>query len=336
MASIARTYARRITSTSCRSLLSQSCSPRHSRLLVNTHQRRTQATVAETGEAKTATNRKRRSVCRRALPADQSLPPSTIPSSHVWCTDSYSHTGAQATLKRFWKSVDLAHPSEDPSKGYVVRLDKRSLKTPAGNPLILPKEKKLAATLVVSEWENQEQALKQHSLPMTSLVSRAIDAFGDEATKAEVREKLLQYFGTDTICFYADQPKSLVELERIHWDPLHAWVQKEYNVTINKTDSGFSIPKQDPKTYEVFDETMKSFNQWEMAALERIVYSSKSFIIGLALVKKQISADQAAEASHVEVNSQIKGWGMVEDSHDVDYHDIRRQLASAAVLLADI
>ena len=48
-------------------------------------------------------------------------------------------------------------------------------------------------------------------------------------------------------------------------------------------------------------------------AMERAVYSSKSFLIGLALVKKRLSAEQASEASHVEVNSQIQSWGMVED-----------------------
>ena len=32
-------------------------------------------------------------------------------------------------------------------------------------------------------------------------MSRAIDAFEDEATREEVRAKLLEYFGTDTIWY---------------------------------------------------------------------------------------------------------------------------------------
>lgn len=47
--------------------------------------------------------------------------------------------------------------------------------------------------------------------------------------------------------------------------------------------------------------------------MERAVYTSKSFIIALALIKRQITAEQAAQASHVEVNSQIEKWGEVED-----------------------
>lgn len=48
-------------------------------------------------------------------------------------------------------------------------------------------------------------------------------------------------------------------------------------------------------------------------AYERAVLTTKSAIIALALVKKRLSVEQAAQAAHVEVNSQIERWGEVED-----------------------
>ncbi len=48
-------------------------------------------------------------------------------------------------------------------------------------------------------------------------------------------------------------------------------------------------------------------------AMERATYTSKSFLIALALTLRKITAEQAAQASHVEVNSQIEKWGEVED-----------------------
>ena len=48
--------------------------------------------------------------------------------------------------------------------------------------------------------------------------------------------------------------------------------------------------------------------------MERATYASKSFLVGLALVKGHIDVEQAAQAAHVEVNSQIERWGEVEDS----------------------
>ena len=70
--------------------------------------------------------------------------------------------GAEATLKRFWKNVDI----EKRDGGYAVTLDKRPLKTPSGKRLIIPPEKRLVAALIASEWENQQTLLKPHALPM--------------------------------------------------------------------------------------------------------------------------------------------------------------------------
>jgi len=49
-------------------------------------------------------------------------------------------------------------------------------------------------------------------------------------------------------------------------------------------------------------------------AFERAVYSSKSFIIALALVKGHLDVEGASLASSVEVDAQIEKWGEVEDS----------------------
>ncbi|KAM5535615.1 hypothetical protein V8D89_010782 [Ganoderma adspersum] len=255
---------------------------------------RTHATIPESGPAVTATNR------------------------------------AEASLKRFWKDVDI----EKRDGGYAVTLDKRPLRTPSGNRLIIPLEKRLVAALIASEWENQTILLKPHALPMTSLASRALDAFQDEPTREEVRAQLLKYFETDTICYHADAPAALVKLQDAHWKPILDWARSAFDVEIPTTDS-FLVPTQPPETILKFNDVLSKLTPWEMSAMERATYSSKSFLVALALVKRHIDVDQAAQAAHVEVNSQIERWGEVEDSHDVDYHDMRRQLGSASCLLAD-
>ena len=50
-----------------------------------------------------------------------------------------------------------------------------------------------------------------------------------------------------------------------------------------------------------------------LLAMERATYTTKSFLLALALVHKQITAEQAALAAQVEVSSQIQTWGEVED-----------------------
>jgi len=231
-------------------------------------------------------------------------------------------------MKRFWKEVTVGRRDDS----YTVLLDHRVLKTPSGNPLLVPSEKSLVATLVAAEWESQETLLKHHALPMTALTSRAIDAMVNETTRTEVRQALLEYLDTDTICFYQDYPPQLVDLQAQHWDPLLSWARSTFNVELHTFDS-LLFNSQPSETKAKMDQVLSTFDHWEMAAMERATYTTKSFIIALALVRKHLSVEQASLAAQVEVASQIQRWGEVEDTHDVDFHDVRRQLGSAACLL---
>ncbi|KAH8829662.1 hypothetical protein DL96DRAFT_1527350 [Flagelloscypha sp. PMI_526] len=237
---------------------------------------------------------------------------------------------AEVTLKRFWKTVELSKLDD----GLVITLDKRPLKTPGGNVLLLPHSKSLAASLVAHEWDTQSTVLKPHALPVTSLVSRALDAMTNQSDRQQVQSSMLNYFDTDSVCFHSDRPPPLVSLQERHWVPLLDWARKTFSIEVKAFDSLIFQP-QPQATKDTLLQVMSSLDIWQMAALERATLSSKSLIIGFALVMRHLDADHASQAAHVEVNSQIERWGEVEDTHDVDYRDIRRQLGSAACLLAD-
>ncbi|KAF9566344.1 ATP12-domain-containing protein [Agrocybe pediades] len=238
---------------------------------------------------------------------------------------------AETTQKRFWKDVDV----EQRDNSWVVTLDRRALKTPSGNALKLPLSKSLPATLIAAEWDHQETLLKPHALPMTSITARAVDAMTDEKTRADVIEAIVKYIHTDTICFFHDNPEPLERLQAQRWTPLLDWARKAFDITLNVSNSVLSV-RQPAETEEKLRKVLQSFDNWELAAVERATYSSKSLVIALALVKKHLSVEDASLASTVEVDSQIERWGEVEDTHDVDYQDIRRQLGSAACLLSNV
>lgn len=64
---------------------------------------------------------------------------------------------------------------------------------------------------------------------------------------------------------------------------------------------------------------LEEFDAVELAAFEKAVLSSKSFIVALALVKRRITVDDAAKAARLEVLHQIDRWGEVEDSMSHPY-----------------
>lgn len=117
--------------------------------------------------------------------------------------------------------------------------------------------------------------------------------------------------------FPDEQPSTLVRLQKEHWDPLHAELSTEHAIPIEPYTElvrpGGSRFEQPAETRETLKRVVERWDEWQMAALERAVYATKSFLIGFALVSGKLTADQAARAAQVEVASNIELWGEVED-----------------------
>ncbi|RIA87575.1 hypothetical protein C1645_695944 [Glomus cerebriforme] len=232
----------------------------------------------------------------------------------------------KSTLRRFWKHVSVQ--SNPDTQTYEILLDKRPLKTPEGSKLAIPHSKKHLALLIAGEWEAQNNVLKQHSLPLTSLVSIANVIDKEVNSKQEVITRLLKYLDTDAICYQESYPDSLVELQQKHWLPILDWVQKTYNIEINIT-TGISGIRQPENTRNKLKDIIERFDSLKLSGFERATMLSKSFLIGLALVERKLSVEEASKASSIETISQTLRWGKLE-AHDVENEDIRRQLGSVA------
>jgi ATP synthase F1 complex assembly factor 2 len=122
-----------------------------------------------------------------------------------------------------------------------------------------------------------------------------------------------------------------VRLQNDHWDPLLTWARDTFDVEL-LTSNSLLLSAQPEATKLKLGKVLQGFDPWQMAgcvsfivlsygsfkyvlwtAMERVTFTTKSFIIALALVHGRITAEQAALASQVEVASQIERWGEVED-----------------------
>lgn len=113
--------------------------------------------------------------------------------------------------------------------------------------------------------------------------------------------------------FHEEYPERLVALQKEHWDPLIAWVNKTYDVSLAPHTELFGAKLPEAITDKLAS-VVAQFDIFKLAAFEKAVHTSKSFIIALALVEGHLTVDDAAKAAHVEVQSQIDRWGEVEDS----------------------
>jgi ATP synthase F1 complex assembly factor 2 len=128
-----------------------------------------------------------------------------------------------------------------------------------------------------------------------------------------------------------------VELQKKHWDPTLKWTSEYFNLPPVRVFTDTLGVNQDEKVTRALRHHISTYDAWDLAALERIVRSSKSFLIGIRLLESikagkeaEFGVTEASEAAEVEVKSQTERWGEVEDTHDVDQADLRKTLASVA------
>lgn len=272
--------------------------------------------------------------------------------------------------KRFWKNV---HVKEDGEGGLQVLLDTRPVRTAGRQILTLPYRKRALASAIALEWEmlvSAQQALKQHYIPLTSLTSRAVDIQeadlkGDPSVRDHIVKMALRYLSTDTLLCWAPE-KNLHEQFSMHKPPAKNLRQRQKEaaepiigfltthvfpgveiVPVLGEDSIMPTP-QPEMTVEVIRGWVTGLAPFELAALERGILATKSLLIAARLVvewsqewehlqkieKPSFGIDEAMDVATLEVVHQTEQWGEVEDTHDVEKEDLKRQLGSVILLVS--
>ncbi|PWZ00731.1 ATP12-domain-containing protein [Testicularia cyperi] len=235
---------------------------------------------------------------------------------------------AERLKRRFWKNVTL---EEQPSAGgFKICLDGRAIRSPGGGEIVIPSERKLLAAAIAHEWQEQGNQLKPHTLPLTSLAARALEGCSNPQDRAQIESDLLRYLENETVCFQESQPTALVQLQDEHWTPLISHINSTFDVDIEPFQGLLGNSHSD-KVMQTFKSHLEALDSFDLAAFERSVMISKSFLISVALIQGHLDVEKACQAAQVEVQSQINRWGEVEDSHDVDHADLRRTLGSVAI-----
>ncbi|KAF2715581.1 ATP12-domain-containing protein, partial [Pleomassaria siparia CBS 279.74] len=267
--------------------------------------------------------------------------------------------------KRFWKDVTVKEAQD----GLQIWLDTRPVRTPAKQILTIPHSKHQLATAIALEWDllhSAQQALKTHYIPMTSLAARAIDieqadADGNTHLRQDMTRMMMRYLSTDTLLCWApekhryDAPqdtRSLRQLQIQVATPImaylrtHVWPGVDIRPVL-EPDSIMPIP-QPELTQEVVRGWLSGLPAFELAGLERAMLASKSLLVGARLVHEwgeafaqsreaadagRFGIEEAAEASSLEVRWQTSQCGEVEDTHDVEREDLKRQLGSVVLLV---
>jgi len=229
-----------------------------------------------------------------------------------------------ALPKRFYKAVTSA---EDEG-GHVVKLNGRSVRTPARAVLVLPSA--AAARLVVDEYAAQEEHIVPLTMPATRLANTAFDGVSSAADA--VLEDILKFSTSDLLCYRADAPEALVERQAEAWDPVLDWARLELGARFLLAEGVMHVDQPRETIGAVAIHLRKRAKPFRLAAIHLMTSLTGSALLALAVEAKALDVETAWMAAHVDENWNIEHWG--DDAEAVKRQANRkRDMMAAATLL---
>lgn len=207
--------------------------------------------------------------------------------------------------RRFWKEA-LPAPEGD---GFTVLLDGRKVKTPAKAPLIVPNE--ALAHEIAAEWEAQDKQIDPMSMPFTRSANAAIDKVAVQ--HAEVADMLAGYGDSDLLCYRAADPAGLVARQAAGWDPVLAWARDQEGIDLQIVSGIMHRPQPEPALARIGAITHE-LTVFELTAFHDLVSLSGSFLLALAVIRGQGSAEEIWALSRIDETWQEEQWGMDEEA----------------------
>jgi chaperone required for assembly of F1-ATPase len=207
--------------------------------------------------------------------------------------------------KRFYDAVAL----EKGPDGFAILLDGRTVRTPARAELRVAG--KALAEEIVREWEAQGEKIDPATMPMTTRANTALDRVSGR--EAEVVKELVEYAGSDLLCYRAEGPEGLVEQQCAHWDPVLTWVKSTFGATF-KIKEGVSHFEQIEQSLAIISSAFSEYHSFELTALHTMTTLTGSALLALAHGRGHLDVDQVWAAAHVDEDWQISRWGEDADA----------------------
>jgi ATP synthase F1 complex assembly factor 2 len=226
-------------------------------------------------------------------------------------------------------------------------------------------------TLTTAAQATRTHYIPLTSLAARALDVLAADEAGLSGMRSGIVDVMMRYLATDTLLCWAPEASvfdatdtseaarregsgALRDMQREAAKPIIAYLTTNIwpGVELNPIlDESSILPVEQPEmTRQVIRGWLSGLPAWELAGLERAVLALKSLVVGVRLIAdwsghfsalrggevhggQRFGVRDAEEACTLEVRWQTGRWGEVDDTHDVEKEDLRRQLGSAVLLV---
>ena len=203
-------------------------------------------------------------------------------------------------MKRSWKEAAVS----EAEGSWVIELDGRPVRTPAGAALSVPT--RALADAIADEWRAVEGDIDPRAMPLTGIANATIDRVAPD--QQAFAGGLARYAEADLACYRSEWPPELVERQEQCWNPLLAWARQRYDLDFATTSGLMHVP-QPPATVERLAHAVAALDAFRLAGLSPLVSSGGSLIAALAILERAITADEAWRAVSIDECWQLEQWG---------------------------
>ncbi|POS87119.1 hypothetical protein EPUL_002109 [Erysiphe pulchra] len=287
-----------------------------------------------------------------------------------WKRYEKSHQQAEKGQKRFWKGV---HVREVEYTRPLRRSNSKILTIPSTKPhlataIALEWDFLDSARDALKPHLTPLTSLTSRALDIAESDASQETTTNSGAIRNDIVKLLLRYLDTDSLLCWAPTPPPeipgyethvsrivpLRDLQRRAAEPILAFLEQKLwpGVSIEPVlEEDSIIPRaQSPETRLIIRNWIHQLSAFNLAALERGTLAGKGILGAARLVAEwaedfqylaendtsrlRFGVEEAAAVASLEMEWQIKMWGLVEDTHDVEREDLRRQLGSVVLLVS--
>lgn len=193
-------------------------------------------------------------------------------------------------MKRFYKLASTRKSDE----GYEIQLDGKTIKTPLGQPIAAPTE--ALADAIVLEWAGQEEKVKPETMPLTQMLTTAIDKIRD---REKITESVMKYLDTDLVCYWTKEPEELAKRQKEVWGQWVKWFESHFEVPLYTTKKIDAI-KQEDEAHKRTWNYIEALDDYYFTALHVMTSLSGSLVLALAFTEGDINPQEIFEVSYLE------------------------------------
>ncbi|MCQ8184953.1 ATP12 family chaperone protein [Parvularcula maris] len=197
--------------------------------------------------------------------------------------------------KRFYKDVTLL----EREGGFAVALDGRVAKTAGRAELVAPKA---LAEALREEWDAQGEHLDMQTMPLTRLQGFVLDA--EEEGRAEFADTIVQYAGSDLLCYRAED-RDLAARQEALFAPFLALAEGDGTKLL--VTSGIVPIAQDETALTALRARLEGMGTAELYPRKLLTEITGSAVLGLYAER---DPENAFAAARLDEAFQAEKWGL--------------------------